>query len=201
MIDKRAKPINTKIAIKDYMMENMFCRPKGVLGRLGGQLMSQDRQLPIWVLDLLEIQPSDSVLEVGSGPGLGLQLAAARAYQGRVAGVDLSETMLEMARTRNRAQIEASRIEIHLGYANKLPFDDATFDKAMTMNSIHIWRDPGAGLKEVRRTLRKDGRIAVAITRFSNASPDKFESLLIDAGFNDVSIHTSEAGTCALGRA
>lgn len=201
MIDKQTKQITTRIAIKEYVMENMFCMPKGTLGRIGGQLMAQDRWLPTWVLDLLEINPSDSVLEVGSGPGRGLQLAAARVYQGRVAGVDLSETMLEMARRRNRAQIEAGRIELHLGTVSKLPFDDATFDKAMTMNSLHLWPDPVAGLIEIRRTLRTGGRIAVAITRFSYASPDKFESHLIEAGFADVSIHTGEPGTCALGRA
>ncbi len=201
MVDKQGKQNNTKIAIKEYVMENMFCKPKGTLGRLGGQLMSRDRWLPAWVLDLLEIHPSDSVLEVGSGPGLGLELAAARAHQGRVVGVDLSETMLEMAHRRNRAQIEAGRVELHLGTVDKLPFDDTTFDKAMTMNSLHLWPDPGAGLSEIRRTLRTGGRIAIAITRFSYASPAKFESHLIDAGFTGVSVHSGEPGTCALGRA
>jgi ubiquinone/menaquinone biosynthesis C-methylase UbiE len=201
MIGKQVKHNNAKIAVKDYMMENMFCMPRGALGRLGGQLMSQDRWLPAWVLDLLEVNPSDSILEVGSGPGVGLQLAAARAQHGRVVGIDLSETMLEMAHHRNRAQIEAGRIELHLGSVDKLPFDDATFDKAMTMNSLHLWPDPVAGLKEIRRTLRKGGHIAIAITRFSYASPTKFESHLIDAGFTDVNVHTGEPGTCALAHA
>jgi ubiquinone/menaquinone biosynthesis C-methylase UbiE len=201
MIIKQAKQGSTKIAVKEYIMENMFCMPKGVLGKLGGQLMSKDRWLPTWVLDLLEVESSDSILEVGSGPGLGLQLAAARTPNGRIVGVDLSEAMLEMARHRNHAQIEAGYIELHLGAVDKLPFDDAIFNKAMTMNSIHLWQDPVAGLREVRRTLRTGGRIAVAITRFSYASPTMFESHLIDAGFADVSVHTGEAGTCALGRA
>ena len=201
MIDKQVKQLVKKIAVNDYIMENMFCAPKGTLGWLGGQLMSQDRWLPAWVLDLLEINPSDSVLEVGTGPGLGLQLAAARAYQGRVAGVDPSETMLEMAYHRNRAQIEAGRIELHLGVVDNLPFDDATFDKAMTMNSLHLWPNPVAGLREIRRTLKPGGRIAVAITRFSYASSAKFESVLISAGFIDVSMHTGESGVCAIGRA
>jgi ubiquinone/menaquinone biosynthesis C-methylase UbiE len=201
MIEKQVKQIAKKIAVNDYIMENMFCAPKGALGRLGGQLMSRDRWLPAWVLDLLEIHPSDSVLEVGSGPGLGLQLAAARAHQGRVVGVDLSETMLEMARHRNQAQIDAGHVELHYGAADKLPFDDATFDKAMTMNSLHLWPDPIVGLREINRILRPGGRIAVAFTRFSYTSADKFEGQLPDAGFRDVSLHTCEPGTCALGRA
>jgi ubiquinone/menaquinone biosynthesis C-methylase UbiE len=199
MIDKQVKQIVKKIAVNDYIMENMFCAPKGVLGRLGGQLMSQDHWLPAWVLDLLDIHPSDSVLEIGSGPGLGLQLAAARAYQGKAVGVDRSETMLEMAHHRNNALIETGRVKLHLGTVDKLPFDNATFDKAMTINSLHLWPDPVAGLKEVRRTLRKGGQIVVAITRFSYASPAKFESHLIDAGYTDVSMHIGEPGVCALG--
>lgn len=201
MIGKQAKENNTKIDLQGYVMENMFCVPKGALGRLGGQLMSQDRQLPAWVLDLLEINPSDSVLEVGSGPGVGLELAATRAHKGRIVGVDPSETMLEMAHRRNRTQIEAGRIELHRGFVDRLPFEDDTFDKAMTMNSLHLWPNPVAGLREVRRVLQKSGRIAVAFTRFSYTSADKFESQLIDAGFRDVSLHIGEPGTCALGRA
>jgi ubiquinone/menaquinone biosynthesis C-methylase UbiE len=186
MIEKQAKQIIKKMAGNE-------------LGRLGGQLMSQDRWLPAWVLDLLEVNPSDLVLEVGSGPGVGLELAAARAYEGRVVGLDLSETMLEMASRRNRARIEAGQVQLHLGSVQKLPFDDSIFDKAMTMNSLHLWPDPVVGLSEIRRTLR--GRIAVAITRFSYASSAKFESYLIEAGFTEISTHTGEVGTCALGRA
>jgi len=199
MIEKPVKQIVKKIAINDYIMENMFCAPKGALGRLGGQLMSRDRWLPAWVLDLLEINPSDFILEVGSGPGLGLQLAAERAHQGKVVGVDLSETMLEMAHRRNSALIEAGRVELHLGSVKALIFNEATFDKAMTMNSLHLWPDPVGGLKEIKRTLRAGGRIAIAITRFSYASPDNFESLLIQAGFTEISVHTGESGTCAIG--
>jgi len=200
MIEKQVKQIVKKIAVNDYIMENMFCAPKGALGRLGGQLMSQDRWLPAWVLDLLEINPTDSILEVGSGPGLGLQLAAARAHRRRIAGVDPSETMLEMAHRRNWALIESGCIELHLGSAEKLPFDEAMFDKAMTMNSLHLWPNPVAGLREIKRILRPGGRIAVAFTRFSYTAADKFESHLMDAGFVDVSVHTGEPGTCALGR-
>jgi ubiquinone/menaquinone biosynthesis C-methylase UbiE len=198
MTDKQTQ---TKINIREYVMEKMFCSPRGMLGRLGGWLMSLDRRLPAWVLDILEVDSTDSVLEVGSGPGVGLELAAARAHQGRVVGVDSSATMLEMAHRRNHARIEAGRVELHLGTVDKLPFDAAAFDKAMTMNSLHLWPDPVAGLMEVRRTLRRGGRIAVAITRFSYASPDKFEQHLIDSGFTDVSVYRGDAGTCALGRA
>jgi SAM-dependent methyltransferase len=195
------KPTRSPIKVKEYFMENMFCAPRGVLGRVGGQLMGFDQELPIWVLGLLDINLTDSVLEVGSGPGVGLEFAAASAREGRVVGVDPSETMVEMAHRRNRTQIEAGRVEVCLGTADKLPFDDETFDKAMTLNSLQIWPDPLAGLMEIRRVLRPGGRIAVAITRFSDASPDNFSQLLNDSGFTDIRAYTDDAGSCALGHA
>jgi SAM-dependent methyltransferase len=107
--------------------------------------------------------------------------------------------MLEMASRRNHASIEAGRVQLHHGRVERLPFDDQVFDKAMSMNSLHLWPDPIAGLRELRRTLRPGGRIAVAFTRFSYVSADKFESQLLKAGFADVNIHMDESGTCALG--
>jgi len=182
-------------------MEHAFCRPQGMVGRLGGRLMSLDHELPAWLIELLGVEPWDSVLEVGSGPGVGLALAAKKAHQGKLVGVDPSQTMLAMAQRRNQAQIEAGRVALRLGTADKLPFQDATFDKAMTMNSLHLWPDPVAGLREVRRTLRPGGRIAVAITRFSYASPDDFEQQLIASGFANVSVQRGKVGTCATGYA
>jgi len=132
------KPTQSPINVKKYLMENMFCAPRGMLGHVGERLMSLDQGLPTWVLDLLEINVSDSILEVGLGPRLGLELAAARAREGRVVGVDASETMLGVAGRRNHTQIEVGRVELRLGSADRLLFDDATFDKAMTLNSLHI---------------------------------------------------------------
>jgi hypothetical protein len=40
MISKQVRQSSTKAAMKEYIMENMFCAPKGTLGKLGGQLMS-----------------------------------------------------------------------------------------------------------------------------------------------------------------
>jgi ubiquinone/menaquinone biosynthesis C-methylase UbiE len=108
--------------------------------------------------------------------------------------------MLNMARDRNRREIEAGRIELHQGDAANLPFDDAVFDVAYTINSLHLWPDPVAGLREVRRTLRRGGRIGVAISRFSYASADSFGDHLIHAGFEGVNIHTGDRGTCVVAR-
>jgi ubiquinone/menaquinone biosynthesis C-methylase UbiE len=117
-------------------------------------------------------------------------------------GVDPSETMLGMARARNRTGAVAGRIQFHLGAAAALPFDDATLDVALSVNSLHLWPDPVAGLGEVLRTLRTGGRIGVAISRYSPgySSASTFEQYLIDAGFKGVTVHRGDRGTCAIAR-
>ena len=70
----------------------MFGRPTGTLGKLGGMIMARTNAASArCVISLLEVQPTDKVLEVGFGPGVGIQLLANSAPAGRVAGVDCSK--------------------------------------------------------------------------------------------------------------
>jgi ubiquinone/menaquinone biosynthesis C-methylase UbiE len=110
--------------------------------------MSLDSELPIWVLGLLELQPWESLLEIGFGPGVAIELAG-RATRGRVVGIDPSETMLAMAQRRNRAAIESGHVDLRLGTIDWLLFDDGAFDAAMVLNNLHLWPDPVRGLREL----------------------------------------------------
>ncbi len=55
------------------------------------------------------------------------------------------------------------------GAAEKLPFDDQTFDAAMAVCTVHHWRDPIAGLREMRRVARR-----VVVFLFDTSDPDQF---------------------------
>src|SRR5215472_1546159 len=69
-----------------------------VLGKLGGVIMARtNRAIAARVVELLNIQPSDRVLEVGFGPGVGIQLLAEKVTSGEVVGIDCSEEMVEQA--------------------------------------------------------------------------------------------------------
>lgn len=187
------------MGLGERVKEKAVCRPEGVIGRLGGRMMALDKELPAWVLNILEIEPSDSIVEIGSGPGVAVALASELAYEGRVVGVDPSETMLDMARRRNKERIEENIVEFHRGTAEDLPFDDDTFDAAMTINSLHLWSDPVEGLEEVSRTMKPASRIAVSVSRFSYASSDEFDRYLAEAGFERIATREGDRGICLVG--
>lgn len=78
-----------------------FGRPTGLLGRLGGMIMARtNRRIARRAIDLLDVQPDDRVLEIGFGPGVGIDHLAGSASSGWIAGVDPSEEMVEQARAR-----------------------------------------------------------------------------------------------------
>jgi ubiquinone/menaquinone biosynthesis C-methylase UbiE len=138
------------MSIAHRMLMRMFGRPKGILGRLGGIIMARMNQpCAAWVIDLLGIQPDDSVLEVGFGPGVGIELLAKSVSVGYVAGIDPSEEMVEQARARNVKAMESGRVDLRYGSVERLPFSDNTFTKALAVNSMQVWPDAVAGLQEM----------------------------------------------------
>ena len=144
------------------VMRNIFMhtfgRPQGVLGRLDGIIMARmNADCGAWVSDLLEVAPNDSVLEVGFGPGLVIQRLSNLAAAGRVAGIDQSWEMVEQARARNATAIQSDRVDLRHGSVESLPFDDNSIDKAVAINSMQVWPDAVAGLREIRRVMKPGG--------------------------------------------
>jgi ubiquinone/menaquinone biosynthesis C-methylase UbiE len=136
------------------VLDAAFGHPRGPLGRLGGVIMARSTgKRNEWTLSLLDIQRDDRVLEVGCGPGALIQALATKATAGVVVGVDLSPTMLQQASKRNAQAIREGRARLEVGSATALPFEEASFDKALSANSVPFWPDQVAGVREMRRVL------------------------------------------------
>lgn len=140
-----------------------FRQPSGFFGRLAGFLFRINREGIDWTIDQLEIQPTDHVLEIGFGPGHGIQQVAKLAPQGRVAGVDFSATMLQQALRRNAEAIAAGLVELRLGDASALPYPDNSFHEVFATNVVYFWNDPLANLQEIRRVMKPGGRLALYV--------------------------------------
>jgi len=181
------------MGVVDRLGRRLFGRPQGLLGKLGGAIMARvNRGAAERAVALLAPQPGDEVLEIGFGPGVGIEMLARAASAGRVAGVDPSFEMLEQARSRNAEAIGRGQVDLRLASVERLPFDGETFDAAMSINSMQMWPDAVQGLREIYRVLKPGGRVVLGFTRHSGQRRDDVPGLLAQAGFVDVSVRAGE---------
>jgi len=116
------------------------------------------------VRSLLALQPGERVLDIGSGPGfLAAEMAQEVGPDGRVHGIDRSDSMLVIARRREPGPASAP-LEFRPGDAGSLPFADASFDVVVSTQVYEYLDDVLGALAEVRRVLRPGGRLLVLDT-------------------------------------
>jgi SAM-dependent methyltransferase len=102
------------------------------------------------------------VLDLGSGAGLDLILAARRVGPaGRVIGVDMTPEMIARAR-KNVAAAGLGNVEIREGVIEKLPVEDASVDWVISNCVINLSPDKPAVFREIARVLRPGGRMLVS---------------------------------------
>lgn len=111
------------------------------------------------VLRLLDLRTSESVLDVGLGPGFISYLAAAAVGpSGRIEGIDKSDSMLKLAKERCADKFW---VNFQNADATDLPFSDETFDAAIVTQVYEYVSDMSTALKELRRVLRPGGRALI----------------------------------------
>ena len=113
---------------------------------------------------LAELRPraGDRVLDVACGAGALVVDVAPRVE--RAVGVDLSDGMLQIARSRLLAGPDAHRlanVEFLLGPSDALPFDDGTFTALVCTTALHHFPDPQRSIDEMARVLEPGGRLVI----------------------------------------
>jgi ubiquinone/menaquinone biosynthesis C-methylase UbiE len=106
--------------------------------------------------------------------------------------------MVEQARARNATAIQSGRVDLRHGSVESLPFNDDSFDKALAINAMQVWPDPGAGLREIRRVMKRGGGIALGFTPYSGRPNEGLTETLTAAGFTKAHVVETSKGFCAL---
>jgi ubiquinone/menaquinone biosynthesis C-methylase UbiE len=191
---------------------NQFRKPTGKIGWVIGQVMAlKNKERSKWVLSLLEVQPDDQILEIGSGPGTDIQRVSQKISSGFVAGIDYAEIMVCQASKRNAEAIRAGKVKLQCATASKLPYDDQSFDKVFSINVAQFWDQPLQVLAEVQRVLKPGGLVAIAVQprdqgateETARAAGKELVEYLTAAGFQQIRLETKSlkpvSVVCALG--
>ncbi|WP_314153543.1 class I SAM-dependent methyltransferase [Rouxiella badensis] len=106
------------------------------------------------------LTPYSDALVVDLGCGAGHASFAVSKSVKKVIAYDLSAEMLAVVK-HAAADRGLKNIETRQGYAESLPFEDASVDVAISRYSAHHWHDVGAALREVRRILKPGGKVVM----------------------------------------
>ena len=176
--------------------------PSGPLGYIHSHWTMPRMHGPMYAVmaEALDLRPEDELLELACGSGVFLARHATVASY--VAGLDLSDLQIDLARERLAERIAAGTAEIVKGDAADLPWQDGRFSAVTCMGSMGLFPDTPRVLAEVLRVLRPGGRAVLAM---GSRLPEGTEThkvldsmwvwdeadarrLVEDAGFVDVSV-------------
>ena len=134
-------------------------------------------------LQFVRSGPGKRILDVGSGPGfLTSAMADAVGPSGRVCGIDISDLMLDLAKTHCAHQ---AWVEFHQAEATRLPFPEQHFDVVVSMQVLEYVIDIRTALSELYRVLRPGGQVVIMDTDWDSlvwysATPERANRILAD---------------------
>lgn len=158
--------------------------------------------------DLAELQPGQTVLDLGSGAGLDVFVARSIVGDsGRVLGVDMSDNMLARARA-NAEKLGFDNVEFLKGEIEDMPVESGSVDVVISNCVLNLVPDKARAFAEIYRVVRPGGRFCVSDIVVRGTLPDSIQrsaelyagcvagavseedylAYIEDAGFTDVEI-------------
>jgi ubiquinone/menaquinone biosynthesis C-methylase UbiE len=184
-------------------------KPSGLFGRIVMAIVFDigNAYLNQMVHDALAIENKDHVLDIGCGTGKLIRNMADKISDGYIEGVDFSHSMVSIARKKNKKQINKGTVKIVEGDFDSLSYQDESFDKVCSVNTIYFWSEPEATAKKIFDLLKFRGIFFLALEDiqqlqqrnlnhdvFSFYTIEKVEDLLYRSGFSAIEIISKTNG-------
>lgn len=197
--------------MKYYKLIENAGKPKGFWGNLMINSMNKGHiEVTDWGLKYIEIENTDKILDVGCGGGKTVFRIAEKVGNGKVFGIDYSDLCVKRSIELNKKNILCNKVKIQKASVDELPFKDNTFDKVTAIETMYFWKDKVAGLKEILRVLKPNGKVLLVFEMlYDEKNPNKWVKvekklniksvkeneifeLLAESGFVEINVFTEQ---------
>ena len=154
-----------------------LANPEGEMGKQIAKMMNETNiTMTRESIKALLLEDGNNVLEIGPGNAGHLSYLLDFAENITYTGLEISETMTSEAESIKSKYLSQANFQLYDG--NKIPFDNESFDKVMTVNTIYFWENPVEFFNEIYRVLKKDGSFVLTF-----AKKDFMKNLAFTADF------------------
>lgn len=181
-------------------------KPHGEWAENTGEFMNKGNELlNRRAIEELNVTDGDVVLEIGMGNGYFAGDIISQADNVTYFGCDYSQEMVDASNRKNVEHIVSGKATFVCGNADTMLFDDNTFDKILTANTIYFWDDVAKTFAEIKRVLKANGKLVIAVRPealmktypmtkygFTTYTAERLQQVIADNGFEVVNVREEE---------
>jgi len=155
----------------------------------------------VWAVDMLAVEPTDRLLEIGCGHGVAVSLVCDRLDGGRITAIDRSPKMIAMAEKRNTRYVDAGVASFQTVALHEADFGSARFDKIFAVHvGLFVRGQPDREMQIIEDHLAPGGSFSLVYQPLDPAQArstvDTLSAMLGDHGFavSDIAVHDLASG-------
>jgi SAM-dependent methyltransferase len=159
---------NDKMTSEDELkgMAAQFRGPAGPRGIEVANYMNEiNAMMTKSTIETLALKAGDRILEIGHGNAGHLPLLLEAVPTAHYDGLETSELMKSEAAEKNVKYVVSGQAAFHIYDGSVIPFEDSSFDKIFSVNTIYFWANPASFVTQLYRVLRSGGLISITFAQ------------------------------------
>ncbi|MDH4200548.1 MAG: class I SAM-dependent methyltransferase [Spirochaetia bacterium] len=157
------------MSLRNVIMKQ-FGKPEGFMGRLAGQIMARrlsNIQRNRWAVGLLELKPSDHVLEIGCGPGIALNEFSKMIASGKIIALDHSGLMINSVRKKFGSLEKSGILHTIAEKIEDVQLAPESLNAVFSSNAVQFWNNPVEVFNKIYSALKPGG---IVVTNYMERS-------------------------------